>query len=283
MLLFCFNGKEDAAMGLLDGKKALITGVATRKSIAWGIAQAFHEQGAQLAFTCVQGAVPRLQKLAPLVGSDLIIPCDVQKDGEIQSAVAQAAGAFGGKLDILVHSIAYANIDDMGGEFIKVSRAGWSLALEISAYSLVAMARAARPFMKAAGGGSILALTFGGGDKVAPKYNIMGIAKAALESAMRYLAYDLGPENIRVNAVSPGPLPTLSSMVIEGFDTAVHLGETHSPMLRNATMEEVGKTAVYLASNLSSAITGLVHKVDCGMSSVASPSIPRIDDKPVNP
>ena len=145
MLSIRSDGKEDAVMGLLDGKKALITGVATRKSIAWGIAQAFHEQGAQLAFTCVQGAIPRLQKLAPLVGSNLIIPCDVKKDEEIQAAVAQAAGAFGGKLDILVHSIAYVNLDDMGGEFIRISRAGWSLALEISAYSLVAMARAARP------------------------------------------------------------------------------------------------------------------------------------------
>jgi enoyl-[acyl-carrier protein] reductase I len=252
-------------MGLLEGKKALVSGVANKKSIAWGIAQALYAQGAQVAFTCLETNVRRVNRLAPQVHSKIVIPCDVQKDEDIEGAFDKMMAAFDGKLDILVHSIAFANLDDMDGEFIKISRSGWHLALDISVYSLVAFARSARPLMKAAGAGSIITLTFGSG-KVVPGYNVMGVAKGALEMTVRYLAYDLGPENIRVNAIAAGPIPTLSSQMIEGFDTALRTIEKGSPMLRNITLEDLGKTAVYLASDFSSAVTGEVINVDAGMN-----------------
>ena len=260
-------------MGLLDGKKALVAGVANKKSIAWGIAQALYALGAQFAFTCHETNVRRVRKLAPQVNSEIIIPCDVGKDEDIMQAFDQLAATFDGKLDILVHSIAYANMDDLGGEFIRTSRSGWHLALDISAYSLVAFARCARPLMNAAGGGSIMTLTFGD-NKVVPGYNIMGVAKAALEMTVRYLAYDLGPENIRVNAIGSGPIPTLSSLAVENFSVALRMMEENSPMLRNVTLEDVGKTAVYLASDLSSAVTGAVIKVDSGMNIMCPPTAP---------
>jgi enoyl-[acyl-carrier protein] reductase I len=252
-------------MGLLNGKKALIAGVANKRSIAWGIAQAFHAEGVRLALSCLEGNVRRLRKLAPEVNPDIIIPCEVQKEEDIARTFAQVSEVFDGKLDILVHSIAFANMDDLGGEFIKTPRSGWHLALDISAYSLVALARGARPLMQAAGGGSIMALTFGNG-RVVPGYNIMGIAKAALETAVRYLAYDLGPDNIRVNAIESGPIATLSSHAVEDFGRALRSMEECSPLLRNVTPEEVGKTAVYLASDLSMSTTGSILHVDSGMN-----------------
>jgi enoyl-[acyl-carrier protein] reductase I len=268
-------------MRLLEGKKALIVGVANAQSIAWNIAKAFHAQGAQLAFTCVGGTMRRVKKLAPEVNSDIVLPCDVRKDDEIASAVGQVGALWDGKLDILVHSVAYANLDDMGGEFIGVSREGWALALDVSAYSLIALTRAARPLMRAAGGGSVFTLTFSASQRVVPGYNIMAVAKAALECSVRYLAYDLGPENIRVNALSPGPVRTMSSSVVEGFESAERLVAEHSPLLRNATVEEIGDSAVYLASSLSSAVTGDVLYVAAGMNSMASPSIPHRRTKPL--
>lgn len=252
-------------MGLLDGKRALVAGVANKKSIAWGIAQALYDQGAQIAFTCLETNVHRVKKLASQVHSEIIIPCDVCKDEDITKASGEIKAAFDGKLDILVHSIAFANFDDIGGEFIKISRSGWQLALDVSAYSLVSLARAARPLMNAAGGVSIITLTFGSG-KVVPGYNIMGVAKAALEMAVYYLAYDLGPEKIRVNAISAGPIPTLSSQVVEDFGNALRTVEECAPLLRNITLEDLGKTAVYLASDFSRAVTGEVIKVDAGMN-----------------
>jgi enoyl-[acyl-carrier protein] reductase I len=253
-------------MGLLNGKRALITGVANKKSIAWGIARKFYNQGAQLAFTCLESNVRRMKKLAPQVDSDIIIPCDVQKDKEIEFAFAEINAAFGGTLDILVHCIAYADLEDLGGEFIGISRSGWNLALEISAYSLVAFTRYARPLMNAAGGGSIITLTFLGGHKVVPGYNIMGVAKAALDMSIRYLAYDLGPEKIRVNAISAGPIPTISSLAVEDISKALRINAESSPLLRNITQEDLGSTAVYLASDLSGAVTGEVLNVDAGMN-----------------
>jgi enoyl-[acyl-carrier protein] reductase I len=254
-------------MGLLNGRKALITGVANKKSIAWGIARALHAHGAQLAFTCLESNIRRVKKLAPQVGSDIIITCDAQNDEQIGQAFEEVAAAFGGTLDILVHCVAYADIEDLGGEFIGISRSGWNLALEASAYSLVAFARNARSLMQAAGGGSIITLTFGG-RKVVPGYNIMGIAKAALDMSMRYLAYDLGPEDIRVNAISAGPISTISSLAVEDFSKSLRLCEESSPLLRNITLEDLGGTAVYLASDLSSAVTGEVLNVDAGMSNL---------------
>jgi enoyl-[acyl-carrier protein] reductase I len=207
-------------MGILEGKTALVSGVANRQSIAWGIARTLREEGARVALLCHPGPLKRVTKLAGEIGSELVVPCDVRSDENIEEAFRTVGTAFGGRMDILVHSIAYADIEDMGGEFIAVSRSGWNLALEVSAYSLVAFTRCARPLMKAAGGGSVVTISFLGGERVAPGYNVMGIAKAALESALRYLAYDLGPDNIRINAVSPGPIRTMSALVIESFEEA---------------------------------------------------------------
>ncbi len=260
-------------MGLLDGKKALVCGVTNKSSIGWGIAKALHAQGARLAFTCVETNVKRLKRLVPGLDSDIVIPCDVLKDEDIASAAENLRNAFQGKLDILVHSIAYSNISDLGSEFIQVSRSGWNLALEASAYSLVALSRAFRSMMTASGCGSIITLTFVGGRYVVPGYNIMGIAKSALNMSVKYLAYDLGPDRIRVNAISAGPITTFSSMAVENFDTALQLVQTHSPQLRNISLEDLGGTAVYLASDLSSAVTGEILSVDSGMHILAPPAI----------
>lgn len=272
-------------MGLLEGKKTLVAGVANARSIAWGIARAFHEQGAQVAFTCVEPARKRVAKLAAQIGSDLVIPCDVSKDEDIARALDEVGTAFDGQLHVLVHSIAYARLEDMGSEFLSVGREGWRLALETSAYSLVAMARAARPLMKAAGGGAILTLSYDGGVKVAPSYNIMGVAKAALECAVRYLAYDLGPDNIRVNALSPGPIPTFSSMVVGGFEDSIRATALCAPMLRCPTPEDVGGAAAFYASDLSRMITGTVVYIDGGMNMLvagarAHPRAPKPEQPP---
>lgn len=255
-------------MGLLTGKRALVSGVANSKSIALGIAQAFHEQGARLVLTCVESTQRRVAKLAADLGSAVVLPCDVTKDDDITRAFADAGKAFDGKLDILVHSIAYARLEDLSGEFLNVTREGWHLALDISAYSLVAMARAARPLMKAAGGGSIMTLTFAGGDRVSPGYNIMGIAKAALESTVRYLAYDLGPDRIRVNALSPSYIPTVSASVVAYADDLALRPVTHSPLLRAITARDVGNVAVLYASDISSTITGATVPIDGGMNTL---------------
>jgi enoyl-[acyl-carrier protein] reductase I len=260
-------------MKLLDGKKILISGVANQKSIAWGIAKCLHEAGAQLAFLCLPSNSRRVRKLVKQLDSNVVIECDVRNDDQIQNAFSEVNAIFQGELHGLVHSVAYAKIDDLGGEFLGVSREGWNLALEISAYSLVAFTRCARPLMKNAGGGSIVALTFSGGERVVSGYNIMGIAKAALNMSIRYLAYDLGPENIRVNGISSGPVVTMSSMMVAGFDKAIDVSQKHAPMLRNITADEVGKTALYFASDLSSGVTGEILHVDSGTNSLMAPSI----------
>jgi enoyl-[acyl-carrier protein] reductase I len=252
-------------MGLLEGKRAVVSGVANKRSIAWGIAQALYQQGAQVGFTCLESAIKRVTKLAREVDSSVIIPCDVSRDQDISATFEKVGEAFDGKLDVLVHSIAYARLDDLGGDFSKVTREGWRLALETSAYSLVAMARAARPLMKAAGGGSILTLSFVGGRKVVPGYNVMGVAKAALECVVRYLAYELGPDGIRVNALSPGPIRTVSSIVIERFDESLEKVAACAPLLRPVTPQDVGDAAIFYASELSSMITGSILDVDSGM------------------
>lgn len=252
-------------MALLDGKKALVTGVANKNSIAWGLARSLHEHGAQIGFMCLPTNVGRLKKLVPEVESDVIVPCDVLNDDEIQRGTDEVMAALGG-LDVLIHSIAFAELADLEGEFIGVSRAGWNLALEVSAYSLIALARCARSKMKESGGGAVITLTFYGGTKVIPNYNIMGVAKAALDASLLYLAYDLGPDKIRVNAISAGPIQTPSSMVIHGFSTALKRMESCSPLLSNITQEQLGSAAVYLASDLSSGVTGHTLHVDSGMN-----------------
>ena len=264
-------------MGLLTGKNALVSGVANPRSIAWGIAEAFHEHGARVAFTCLESTRRRVAKLAADIGSELVFPCDVTKDEDIAKTFEQVGEAFDGQLHVVVHSVAYARLEELTGEFLNVTREGWRLALDISAYSLVAMARAARPLMVAAGGGSIITLTYAGGRGITPSYNMMGVAKAALESTVRYLAYDLGPDGIRVNALSPGPIPTVSGMVVQGFAELLQSVTTHSPLLRAITPRDVGNAAVWYAADISSAVTGATVSIDGGMGLIVagSPAHPR--------
>ena len=251
-------------MGILDGKKILVTGIANKKSIAWGIARELHAHGAELAFSCLESNMRRLKKLAPQVNSEIIIPCDVQKDEDIDNLFKRLKEEWG-TLDGLVHSLAYANIDDIGGDFTATTREGMSLAMDVSVYSLIALARGARPLMKEAGG-SIMALTFLGGRRVVPGYNVMGVAKAALNMSAQYLAYYLGPDRIRVNVVSPGPVMTISASAVEDINAGFRHMEEVSPLRRNMTAEDVGKTAVYLMSELSESVTAELIHVDCGFN-----------------
>ena len=249
-------------MGALSGKTALIFGVANDHSIAWGIAKAFHAEGAKLGFSY---GVPTLEKrvrpLAESVGATFIEICDVTKDEEIATVFAKAEAEFG-TIDILVHAIAYANREDLAGRFVDTSRAGFALAHDISVYSLVALARAARPLMP--NGGSILTLTYYGAEKVVPKYNVMGVAKASLEAAMRYLASDLGPEGIRVIAISAGPIRTLAASGISGFRDYQRTFASQAPLRKNVTIDDVGATAAFLSSDGAGGITGEVLYVDSG-------------------
>lgn len=251
-------------MGLLDGKTGLIFGVANDHSIAWGIAQALHAEGARLGFSY---AVPALEKrvraLAQSLSSKFIEPCDVGHDYEIK-ALFEKARQFFGTLDILVHSIGFANRDELDGPYLKTTREGFHLALDISAYSLTALVKQAAPIMNP--GGSIITLTYYGSQKVMPHYNVMGVAKAALEASVRYLAYDLGPRNIRVNAISAGPIRTLAAAGVSGFKDYYRAFKGIAPLHRNVTTEDVGKAAVWLCSDLSSAVTGDVIYVDGGFN-----------------
>ncbi len=249
-------------MGQLTGKTALIFGVANDHSIAWGIAQAFHAEGAKVAFSY---AMPTLEKrvrpLAESIGADFIELCDVTDDAQIEAVFAKAKQQLG-TIDVLVHAIAFANREDLAGRFVDTSRAGFALAHDISVYSLVALARAARPLMP--NGGSILTLTYYGAEKVVPKYNVMGVAKAALEATVRYLANDLGPEGIRVNAISAGPIRTLAASGISGFRDYQRSFAGQAPLRRNVTIHDVGATAAFLCSDGANAITGETVYVDSG-------------------
>ena len=250
-------------MGLLEGRKGIIFGVANEKSIAWAIAQALHREGMELAFTFAGEALEkRVRPLADGMGAKLILPCDVASDEQIDAVFAHVGQAFG-HLDVLVHAVAFANRDDLKADFLSTSRAGFRLALEISAYSLTALARRAEPLM-AGRPGSILTLSYYGAEKVVPRYNVMGVAKAALEASVRYLAADLGPKGIRVNAISAGPIRTLASAGIAGFLQMLHYVEEKAPLRRGVSADEVAATALYLASDLSSGVTGEVIYVDAG-------------------
>jgi len=249
-------------MDLLKGKKALIFGVANDRSIAWAISQALHEEGAELAFTYAGEILEkRVRPLAEGIGSKIILPCDVTKDEEIEK-VFQTLGREWGKLDILIHAVAYAAKEDLSNPYVQTTRAGFHLALDISSYSLVVLARQAAQLMEE--GGSVLTLTYVGSERVIPNYNVMGVAKAALEASVRYLAYDLGPKKIRVNAISAGPIRTLAASGIAGFKEMLHYVGDRAPLKRNIDAEEVGRTALYLVSDLASAVTGEVLHVDAG-------------------
>src|SRR5512137_327578 len=250
-------------MSLLAGKLGIVFGVANKRSIAWAIAQAWHGAGAKLAFTYQGERVKEnVEELAGAFGADtLILPCDVTKDDEIAGVFKAVRDKFG-KLHLLLHSVAFAPKAALEGEFVNTSREAFRIAHDVSAYSLVAMAREAAPLM--AEGGSILAMSYYGAEKVVPHYNVMGVAKAALESATRYLAYDLGPQKIRVNCISAGPVNTLAARGISGFSEMLRHYEAKSPLKRNVVPEELGATGVFLASDGAAAITGQVLYVDCG-------------------
>lgn len=249
-------------MKLLEGKKALIFGVANKRSIAWGIAQAFHEHGAEVGLSY---GIPQLEKrvrpLAESIGTTFVERCDVTQEAEVEAVFAKAGEQFG-SIDILVHSIAYAPREELEGRFVDTSRAGFAIALDISAYSLVALAKGALPLMSP--GGSILTMSYFGAEKVVPHYNVMGVAKAALEASVRYLASDLGPDGIRVNAISAGPIKTLAAAGVSGFRKMLTYVEERAPLRRNVDQSEVGKTAVWLGSDLASGVTGEVVYVDSG-------------------
>lgn len=250
-------------MGLLEGKTGIVFGVANKRSIAWAIAQAWAKEGAKLAFTYQGGRLQKnVEELAGTFGADtLIMPCDVTKDEDI-ARVFDELGAKFGKLDLLLHSVAFAPRDALEGEFVNTSREAFFMAHDVSAYSLVALSRAAVPLMT--DGGSIMGMSYYGAEKVVPHYNVMGVAKASLEACTRYLAYDLGPKKIRVNCISAGPMNTLAARGISGFSALAKHYEERAPLKRSVTPDELGATGVFLASEGSAAITGQVIYVDGG-------------------
>ncbi len=250
-------------MSSLSGKLGIVFGVANKRSIAWAIAQAWHKQGAKLAFT-YQGdrLKENVEELVGTFGSNtLLMPCDVTKDDDIAN-VFKTVGEKFGKLHLLLHSVAFAPREALEGEFVNTSREAYRIAHDVSAYSLVALARAAAPLMT--DGGSIMAMSYYGAEKVMPHYNVMGVAKASLEASTRYLAYNLGPKKIRVNCISAGPVNTLAARGIAGFNDILKHYEAHAPLKRNVVPDELGATGVFLASDGAAAITGQVIYVDGG-------------------
>jgi enoyl-[acyl-carrier protein] reductase I len=257
-------------MGLLSGKKGMILGVANDFSIAWAIAQQLLAEGAELGFTHLPGdkMERRVRKLADPIGAKLITPCDVQKDDDVARVFAEAQATYG-TLDFVLHSIAYAPIDDLKRPFVDASREGFKTAMDISVYSLAVVSHYAAPIM--ANGGAILTLTYFGGERVVPGYNMMGVCKAALDASVKYLAYDLGPKKIRVNALSAGPVKTLAASAVGDSDKLAGLYELASPMERNINREEVGAAGLFLLSDLARGITGEILHVDCGYNVMGSP------------
>ena len=250
--------------GLMAGKRGLIMGLANDKSLAWGIAKALHAQGAEMAFSYMGDALKkRVAPLAAEVGSDFLIDCDVSSMDSIDAAFAAIEEKWG-KLDFLVHAVGFSDKNELRGLYVDTSLDNFLMTMNISAYSLVAVTKRARPLMNAAGGGSILTLTYYGSEKVIPHYNVMGVAKAALDASVRYLANDLGPENIRVNAISAGPIKTLAASGIGDFRYILKWNELNSPLRRNVTIDDVGGSGVYFLSDLSSGVTGEIHHVDGG-------------------
>jgi len=252
-------------MALLEGKKFLVFGVANKNSIAWGITEALHREGAKIALTFMNEMMEkRVRPLAESIGCEDVFQCDVQKDEELDSVFSEVEKRWG-KLDGVVHAVAFADREDLSNKFSKTSRSGFTLALDVSAYSLIAIASRAEKLM-AADGGTILTLTYLGSERVVKNYNVMGVAKAALESSVRYLAADLGEHNIRVNALSAGPIKTLAASGIPNFRALLSSFAEKAPLKRNVSTEDVANTALYLLGPLSSGVTGEVVYVDCGFS-----------------
>lgn len=258
---------------ILKGKVALVSGVANKRSIAWAIAQALSQAGAKIVFS-YQGERLKatVEELASTIEASSLVECDVTSDEQINSAFNFIAENYDNKLDILVHCLAFAPRETLQGGYVNTQREHFSISQDISAFSLAAMAKAARPLMNNAKGGSIITLSYLGAEQVIPNYNMMGVSKAALEAGVRYLAYDLGPENIRVNAISAGPVKTLAARGISDFTKMLSFHEAKAPLRRNVELEEIGGTALFLASPLSGGITGEVLHVDCGFSIMAMPA-----------
>jgi enoyl-[acyl-carrier protein] reductase I len=248
-----------------QGKQALVLGVANKRSIAWAIAKRLADEGAELAFTYQGERIEKsVRELADGVDSRLVTECDVRADGDVERVFGQVEEAFGGGLDVLVHSVAFAAAEDLEGRFTDTPRDRFWMALDVSAYSLVATARAAEPLMAARGGGAVLTMTYLGGERAVPHYNVMGVAKAALDASVRYLAWDLGQKNIRVNAVSAGPVRTLAARSIAGFPTMEAIVEERAPLHRHISSDDVGAAAAYLLSEDARNVTGTTLYVDSG-------------------
>jgi enoyl-[acyl-carrier protein] reductase I len=264
------------ARPIMEGKRGLIMGVANERSLAWGIAKAVSAQGAELAFTFQGEALEkRVRPLAETVGCSFVLDCDVTNEASV-AAVFAALGERWGRLDFLVHAIAFSDKEELKGKYVETSRANFLRTLEISCYSFTDLCRRAAPLMT--NGGSLLTLTYYGAERVMPHYNVMGIAKAALEASVRYIAVDLGGQNIRVNAISAGPIKTLASAGIGDFRYILKWNQYNSPLKRNVTIEDVGGSALYLLSDLAGGVSGEVHHVDCGyhvvgMKAVDAPDI----------
>jgi enoyl-[acyl-carrier protein] reductase I len=254
---------------LLEGKHGLILGVANKRSIAWGIARSVAREGARLALT-YQGErlEENVRELAAELKDPAILPCDVSRDQDLAALAESVKTEFGG-LDFVVHAVAFAQREDLDGDFLKTSREGYRIAQDISSYSLTALARVTAPLLEARGGGSIVTLSYLGGERVVPHYNVMGVAKAALEMSVRYLAADLGPRGIRVNAISAGPIKTLAAAGVHGISKMLEYHRNHAPLRKNTEQDEVGDTGLFLVSHLSRGITGEVVHVDGGFHAMA--------------
>jgi enoyl-[acyl-carrier protein] reductase I len=250
---------------MFKGKRALVLGVANKRSIAWGIAKRLADAGASIAFTYQGERIEKnVRELAESVSSPLVTELDVRADEHVARVFSEVAEIFGGELDILVHSVAFAAAEDLEGRFVDTPRDRFWLALDVSAYSLVSTAKAAEPLMEAAGGGSILTMTYLGGERAVPHYNVMGVAKAALDSSVKYLAWDLGQKNIRVNAVSAGPVRTLAARSIAGFPTMESIVEERAPLRRHINADDIGAAAAYLLGDDARNVTGTTLYVDSG-------------------
>lgn len=251
--------------GRFEGKQALVLGVANQRSIAWAIAKRLADEGASVAFTYQGERIEKnVRDLAATVSSPLVTECDVRSDEDLERVFSEVADTFGGGLDLLVHSVAFAAAEDLEGRFVDTPRDRFWMAVDISAYSLVACSRLAEPLMEARGGGSIVTMTYLGGERAVPHYNVMGVAKSALDSSVRYLAWDLGFKNIRVNVISAGPVRTLAARSIAGFTTMQSMFEERAPLHRQIEADDVGGAAAYLLSDDAANVTGTMLHVDAG-------------------
>jgi enoyl-[acyl-carrier protein] reductase I len=255
-------------MGLMSGKKGIIFGVSNKRGIGYSIAKKLHEEGADIAFTYAGDVMKdRVTPLAEAMGSKLILNCDVTSDSDIENVVKEYTSIYG-QCDFIIHAVAFANREDLEGDFSNVSRDGWNTAMDVSAYSFVAISNKFKPYLNP--NASLIALSYLGGERSVPNYNVMGVAKAALEASVRYLASEFGEIGVRVNAISAGPVKTLAAKGITGFDILLKVNAARAPMKRNVTLDEVGNSGLYLCSDLSSGVTGETHHVDCGYHSIAT-------------